>query len=86
MTNNQSDDWKLDANGYPDLDHKSGPQAYLDAMIADGGWFLFCEYDDVTKNILPLHRDGLIEYDPNWNNRISGMVTSIRARAVMDRT
>lgn len=52
----------------------------LAKMQKTGDWYSFSEYDN-TKAVMDLIQSGDIELDQSHNNRVSGMVTSLRARA-----
>jgi len=82
MGGNMTDDWRLDNHFEYPQDGKISAPAMLEWMVADGGWFRFCEYDSLDA-LFALKRAGSVEYDPNWNNRHSSMVTSFRARAAL---
>lgn len=83
MSGNQSSDWKLDAHFGGDAPWTASRDDILARMSADGGWFRFSEYDNV-RAVLDLEAEGKIEFDPDWNNRVSGMVTSLRVKVVDD--
>jgi hypothetical protein len=52
------------------------------AAMPDDRWCHFGEYDNTTA-VMELVRKGRLELNPDKNNRIFGMVTSLYARKVM---
>lgn len=80
MTGNISSDWRKDAGISGEKPWEVPKSEILRTMRDDGGWFRFNEYSNIGA-VIELLEEGSIEFDPDWNNRHSGMVTSIRARA-----
>jgi len=79
---NHSDDWRKDATIGGNEPWIQPDEYILKRMRKVGGWFGFGEYDNISA-VVRLINSRQIEVDENWNNRISGMVTSIRARAAL---